>query len=239
MQLNKEDQKISDDAVKYMKSHKKEIIEKYVSCCPQTDNPVSIFMAGSPGAGKTEVSKRLVDEFDKRPLRIDADELRALCPNYIGTNAHLFQKAANRGVHILFDAAIKKQKCNLVLDSTFAYADAMRNIHRSLNRNRRVEIWFIYQEPILAWEFTKAREKVETRKISKDVFVNTYLNAHKNIILAKKEFGDLMQLHLLVKNTNNTDGILYSNIDTKKLDSFISKAYTKEDLDKIIYDSDV
>lgn len=80
----------------------------YTDNCPMASHPVSIFMAGSPGAGKTEVSKELVKEFDRKPMRIDADELRALCPDYVGTNAHLFQKAANKAINVLYDYALKK-----------------------------------------------------------------------------------------------------------------------------------
>jgi len=42
--------------------------------------PVSVFMAGSPGAGKTESSRNLIKRFTKDSqsvLRIDSDELRA------------------------------------------------------------------------------------------------------------------------------------------------------------------
>ncbi|WP_213067574.1 zeta toxin family protein, partial [Acinetobacter baumannii] len=39
--------------------------------------PVSVYMAGSPGAGKTEASIALVNLFaDSQILRIDPDELR-------------------------------------------------------------------------------------------------------------------------------------------------------------------
>src|SRR3989344_1771087 len=73
--------------------------EKYKSVL----KPVSLFMAGSPGAGKTEVSKGLIKRFEVSPIMIDADEIRKLCDGYTGDNAHIFQKAANKGVNILFD----------------------------------------------------------------------------------------------------------------------------------------
>ncbi|MBI3255577.1 MAG: zeta toxin family protein [Candidatus Andersenbacteria bacterium] len=115
-----------------------------------------MFMAGSPGAGKTEVSKRLLSRFEQKPLRIDADEIRTLMPGYVGANACLFQKAATKGVHILYDLALEKSY-NAILDGTFAYYDVLQNIQRSLDRGRKVEIFFVYQSPYHAWGFTKKR----------------------------------------------------------------------------------
>ena len=48
--------------------------------------PVSIFMAGSPGAGKTEASKALVREF-RDPVRIDPDELRSEFKQYFAARS--------------------------------------------------------------------------------------------------------------------------------------------------------
>ena len=47
-------------------------------------------MAGSPGAGKTEYSKRFVDGVKKDTgasiVRIDGDEIREILPQYNGSN---------------------------------------------------------------------------------------------------------------------------------------------------------
>lgn len=59
---------------------------------PPSDMPISVFMAGSPGAGKTEFSKRLLEILDKnRPkvVRMDGDELRKYLPGYTGGNSKI------------------------------------------------------------------------------------------------------------------------------------------------------
>jgi len=61
--------------------------------------------------------------------RIDADEIRSLCPGYTGADAHVFQEAATKGVHILYDYALRKG-INIILDGTFAYGNALDNIER-------------------------------------------------------------------------------------------------------------
>ena len=55
-------------------------------------NPTSVYMAGSPGAGKTEVSICLIDAIKQykgslKILRIDPDELRSNFEDYTGNNA--------------------------------------------------------------------------------------------------------------------------------------------------------
>ena len=82
--------------------------------------------------GGTCFSKRLISHFKQKPIRIDADEIRAMCEGYTGCNAHIFQKAATKGVNILYDYALKNN-LNVILDGTFAYGSSLENIERSLN----------------------------------------------------------------------------------------------------------
>ena len=56
-------------------------------------SPVSVFMAGSPGAGKTETAKALVKQLGDGFLHIDPDDFRAAIPGYNGSNSWLFQGA--------------------------------------------------------------------------------------------------------------------------------------------------
>jgi len=104
-----EDELVTKKAFDFIKSHRQLLFDTFCAECKKVNNPISVFMAGSPGAGKTEVSIGLIDEFDDRPVRIDADEIRMLCPNYNGTNAHLFQKAASKGVDLLYDFTLAKK----------------------------------------------------------------------------------------------------------------------------------
>src|SRR3989338_11007487 len=120
--MGEDEAKLEEEAFRFIKANRQELIRKFAnpSLYKPVENPISLFMAGSPGAGKTEVSKSLVKRFKDAPIRIDADEIRKVCEGYKGSNAHVFQKAANKGVNILFDYALK-EKLNLILDGTFAY----------------------------------------------------------------------------------------------------------------------
>ena len=197
------------------------------------ETPVSLFMAGSPGAGKTEVSKSLMKRFETRPVRIDADEIRTLCPGYTGANAHIFQKAATKSVNILYDYALHNG-LHLILDGTFAYGNALENIKRSLERKRKVELWYVYQDPMKAWEFTKAREALESRHVFKEQFIQAFVRSKENTVEAKRTFGNSLILNLLIKNMDNTDADLRLNIQSDELDRYIGRTYTSDELSRVL-----
>ena len=227
--MTTEEQRISDDAHEYIRKHTEEVIQRFTKDAQSVARPVSLFLAGSPGAGKTEVSRSLIKRFKTMPVRIDADEIRAMCPGYIGKDAHLFQKAATKGVHILYDYALNK-KLHLILDGTFAYGDSAQNIKRSIDKHRIIELWFVYQDPKKAWEVTIAREALERRHVSKEIFIKAFLKSQENAKNAKKLFGSAVVLNLLVKNTDHTDGILKLNIQAEELDAHIGASYSEENL---------
>jgi hypothetical protein len=57
-----------------------------------------------------------------------------------------------------------------------------------LDKGRKVAIFYIYQDPLIAWKFTQIREKVEGRYIPKEAFIDAFFNAKENVEKMKKEF---------------------------------------------------
>ena len=229
--MTEEELRQSKAAEEYIKKRKNLLIEKFASEKDYVSDvhPVSLFMAGSPGAGKTEVSKRLIEEFENKPVRIDADEIRSMFDGYTGTNAHIFQAACTIGVHKLYDYVLKNG-LNTILDGTFAYAKALENVDRSIRRNREVRIYYLYQEPVLAWEITKKREALEHRHVSKEVFIEAFFRARENAEGAKETFGDRVKLNLIIKNAKEgTDEII---INISRIDQFLKVRYTVDILKK-------
>lgn len=231
--MTPEEQQLEAQAREWVKSHAREIIAQFCGSCVKVNTPISLFMAGSPGAGKTEVSRSLMNKFETVPVRVDADEIRAMCPGYTGGNAHVFQKAASKGVNILYDHALASE-LHVIMDGTFAYGNALENIKRSLDKKRKVELWFIYQDPLKAWEFTKARESLESRHVSKDQFIQAFLCSKTNTIEAKRSYPDSLILNLLVKNIDNSEGELQLNVQSDELDRYIARSYTAEELATIL-----
>ena len=76
-------------------------------------------MAGTPGAGKTEVSKRFLEKFTATPIRIDADDSRHKIPGYNGSNSHIIQPATALAVDKVLEKVFEK-KYSFMLDGTFA-----------------------------------------------------------------------------------------------------------------------
>ena len=123
MEFSKEEQAISDEAIKFAKKNKKTIARRRTDpeiYLPE-DNPVSVFMAGSPGAGKTEASIALIDDFSNgfEVLRIDPDELRSEFEAYRGDNSWLFQGASSILVSKILDFAYKQSQ-SFLLDGTLS-----------------------------------------------------------------------------------------------------------------------
>lgn len=216
MKLNEEEKEIAQEAKEWVKKHKELLIEKFANDedHPPQENPVSFFTGGSFGAGKTEYSKQLQKKFPGIVL-IDADEIRKLCPQYDGKRASIFNKAAFKGQHILHNHALYEDK-HFVLDSTFsARLEQLRqNINRSLSRNRPVEIYYVYQDPKVAWLFTQVRERLYGRHIAKDKFINSIFEPKEKVDKIKSEFGDKIRLNLVI-NTTSSD---LTNVDLNSLD---------------------
>ena len=135
----KSDDYIKRQAICFARENKRRIAERYTDPLKflPDQKPVSVFMAGSPGAGKTEASKALLEELEnversRKILRIDPDDLRLEFEHYTGSNSWLFQPAVSILVEKIHDLALKQQQ-SFILDGTLLNDNkAEENIARSL-----------------------------------------------------------------------------------------------------------
>jgi len=235
------DEEIRTTAIAFAK-HNKESIAKGLTDPLKflpSKLPVSVFMAGSPGAGKTEFSKNLIvilekDE-ERRVIRIDADEIRPLMPGYTGHNSHLFQGAVSLVVEKIHDLALHKGQ-NFILDSTlFNHDKAADNVRRSIGKNRIVFIFFLYQDPKVAWRFTEIREQKEGRNIPKAAFIEQFLGSRETVSRLRKEFNEEVIIILVKKNfeTNTVDDLLEIKPGAT-IDDCFKISYNKEELESIL-----
>lgn len=225
------EKQIWNGVIAFARSNKKIIARRWTdkSIFPPEENPVSVFMAGSPGAGKTEASIALINLFAKTPLlRIDPDELRDEFAEYRGGNAWLFQGGVSILVEKILDFALEQQQ-SFLLDGTFSNLDvASRNVERSLQKNRFVQILYVYQNPVLAWSFVKAREDTEGRKIMPEHFVDQYFAARSVVNALKLRYGDDIHLDLLLKHIDNSGRLYKAGVE--KIDYHIPELYTRAHL---------
>lgn len=198
---------------------------------PQEER-AAIFMAGTPGAGKTEVATSLAELYEDTVL-IDADDFRTQFPEYSGHNSDEFQNAASWLVEFTFTKVIER-KLPFILDGTFAFSRALKNVERAIHHGFKPTIYFVYQDPLIAWEFTKAREKAEGRYMPKSAFINAYFKSRANIALVKQQLGHAVDLHIVIKDYQNRVVEILSDADD--IEIVLQKKYTKTELEEILND---
>ncbi|MDE1244257.1 zeta toxin family protein [Vibrio aestuarianus] len=237
LDLNDEEIAIRDRAVVFAKKNRTKICRRLTDktvYLPE-ESPVSVFMSGSPGAGKTESSKELVASItddQTQVLRIDPDDLRVEFEDYDGSNSYLFQRAVVTLVERAMDYIFKNDQSFLLDGTLSSYHVAEKNIQRSLDKNRDVLIIFVYQRPELAWEFVNAREKVEGRKILPEHFVEQFFGSQLVIELLKEKFGKKIQVDLLFKDNDGSTRTYHSNVSSLK--PYLKPNYTVEEVNKIV-----
>lgn len=218
----------------HAKENKKRIAKEFTNPAvyKAEKQPVSVFMAGCAGAGKTETAIELIASFGTPTMRIDPDELRGHFESYNGTNSWLFQYPVSILVDKIHDYALDQCQ-SFVMDGTLCnFERAEHNISRSLKRNRRCVIIFVYQKPELAWRFVEAREKVEGRRIAAEVFVGQFFETARVVNELKKKFGKKIRVDILIKNTDQSPKVEIPNVD--RIADVLHDGYDREGLLKLI-----
>ncbi|EPJ87326.1 zeta toxin family protein [Pseudomonas sp. CFII68] len=205
--------------------------------------PFTVFMAGSPGAGKTEIAKAMADDLDernlslysKRVLRIDPDDFRSLIPGYDGSNSYLFQRAVTKILEKVLDRAFKR-RLSFILDGTMANLGvAKRNIDRVLGSGRKAQIMYVYQRPELAWQFVQAREVTEGRNIPLQEFARQFVAARCNVIELKRIYGSQIHIDLLIKDFDGDDGQQVElDVAGDTIDALIPQIYDQAQLVELL-----
>lgn len=118
-----------------------------------------------------------------------------------------------------------KQKQSFILDGTLANYDvAARNIKRSLEKNRAVQVLYVYQEPAQAWKFVQVREAAEGRRILPEDFVRQYFAARDVVNRLKTKLGKAIQVDLLMKNNDGSQRFYRAGVD--QIDNHIPEKYS-------------
>lgn len=233
---------IQSNALAFARENRKQIAKELTDLNKYRpdDVPVSVFMAGSPGAGKTEFSKNIISILEKnnehQVIRIDGDDVRPLLPGYTGSNSYLFQGAISLIVEKIYDCVLS-QKQSFVFDGTFSkYEKAADNIKRSLDKGRRVFIFYVYQNPETAWRFTQKREQAEGRNIPKASFIEQFFGAKETIGRLRSEFGEQVRIFLVKKDfeTNTVEKQVEVKPDDPPIDEYVKNRYTKTNLENIL-----
>jgi UDP-N-acetylglucosamine kinase len=223
---------LSEEAYFFIKKgeNKKKIWNKFAGDKYYRERaPFTYFMAGAPGSGKTEIVRNYLADLFKNCIIADADEIRNLLPQYNGKNSHQMQRAASKGVDILYDGALK-YGYNIIVDGTFAlkYKKCEENIQRSLNKNRAIIIFYVFANPSVAWMYAKKREYTEGRKISAYAFIRSFFKARENVNKIKHKFGQ--RVYVVGLKSNYKEGLSKIKVDIKNVDEIQKVGYTCKSL---------
>jgi predicted ABC-type ATPase len=231
------EEQIKINAEAFARLNKKRIAKDLTSIekFPSVKEPVAVFMSGSPGAGKTETSLRLIEFFSSSRngvLRIDSDDLRPLIPGYTGANSSLFQSATSIIADKMQDCAIAQHQ-SYIFDGTLTNdVRASDNVRRCLKHGFSVYIIYVYQDPVQAWSFVKARERKDGRVVPIEAFIDQYFKARECVNSLKVEFETMIEVHLIVKNLDGTD--LKYEADILSIDTHVPETYTRDILRQMI-----
>lgn len=220
-----------DKYLEYAKANKEKFIASIIKGKKISKNKDAIFMAGSSGAEKTEVALGLSENYANHVV-IDADYFREQFHDYNGKNSSEFQKASSWLVEQAFKFVIQNGY-SFILDATFAILSAEKNIIRTEKSGFTTTIFYVYQDPNIAWEFTKEREITEGRHVPKQTFIDTYFQARENIEKIKERHPDVT-LHIIVKDYQNNVSEVHYSADNIQL--VISEQYNKQELEDILND---
>lgn len=229
---------IQSQAIEFARKNRKRIAKDFTDPNKYKPNklPVSVFMAGSPGAGKTEFSKNLVAILGEQKkhdvIRIDPDDMRELLPGYTRNNSYLFQGAVSLIVEKIHDFALSQNQ-SFIFDGTLSnYEKAANNIKRSLSKGRLVHIFYIYQKPKVAWGFTQKREAAEGRNIPKEAFIQQFFGAQETVGRLRKEFGEEVNIFMVKKDfeKNSVMEVVEIKPGGPSFDDYIKDRYTNSEL---------
>lgn len=162
-----------------------------------------------------------------------ADDIRAIFPKYTGKNSNVFQAACSVGVSVLYFHCLK-HCLNVIMDATFAYARALENVQVSLNKHRHVELHYLYQDPLIAWEFTQKREATEGRTVPREVFIDAFTGARRNIVQSYERFGERITVNVLLRNFHTGSDSFHQHVTKEAFDVLVPNTYTPSILDTIL-----
>ncbi|MDF1876174.1 zeta toxin family protein [Sulfurimonas sp. SAG-AH-194-I05] len=213
------DEDIKERAYRKIKSMKHILPNKFFHY--RNKNKKIIFMAGSPGAGKSETAQLLLSK-DLEIDIIDTDEIIKELNSDGGKNSHLYQKASSKGVSILTDYAFKNN-LSFILDGNFAeYNLQKKNIERALKHGYEIKIVFVNRNINDAKRFTRIREENSGRHEPDDIFIRKSFGCietvKKFLPTIEVSFYDLSN-RSIIENICENDFDLHTKANLEILDS--------------------
>ncbi|WED42866.1 zeta toxin family protein [Legionella cardiaca] len=155
----------------------------------QVKQPIVIFTAGLPGAGKsTYLQKKLPWVNSKTFAAIDADEIRAKLPEYKGWNVESTMPEVKDIVDDILNRIGKPCEYNLVYDSPMIHADFYEQLIAKL-KAMHYQTYIVYVKTPLNVAIARAKNRyLETgRYVSKSYLAEAEKNGQQTFNTIKKK----------------------------------------------------
>lgn len=208
---------LKQEAMKYIEENKTLLFETYLDKHSPLETKMAFFTAGPSGAGKTEFAQKLLD-LQSDLVHLDIDRIREFfhTVGYDGSNSHIFQAPAGRGMQYLFDEIVKQRGLSVLLDSNLSHLQtAQENMVKLLKNGYSIEIFYIYNRIEKCFLYTKERESVTKRGVPEDVFFKSIVKSREITYKIKQLFENDIVLNVIDKRENRH----YENISS---DEFIN-----------------
>jgi hypothetical protein len=185
------------------KRNQVEVLEKFFRDFPPIPHKTAFFMAGIPGAGKTEFVDQAIRDSMPRLVPLEHDKLVEYIDGYRPENYYNYRKAGSVLVTKVFDTCIRSGY-GFIFDGTLSHENGIRNVRKALKAGYEVYIVYILQDPDVAWELTQARELVKKRSIERSGFLNTCAKINENLLSIFRSFRNRPTFNFWVINKSGS-----------------------------------
>ncbi len=215
------------------KVNQQKVIAKCIGDSPRIDK-LAFFMAGIPGAGKTELAKGLQGSPHGDHIVIEHDQLVENIAGYTPENYYNFRTAGSTLVTKLFEHCLNNGY-SFIFDGTLSHENGYKNIKKSLDKGFSVIVLYVHQDIESAWKLTQDRELVKKRAIQRNGFIDTCQKITANLRKIFAAFQESPQFAFWIVNKNGSPGtensqlIFYDRMDPASGDKAVVEQVLNEE----------
>lgn len=195
-----------------------------------------IFLAGAPGAGKTEWIESFPDI--EHYVILDTDLYRSLFEGYMGSNASKFHQLASHVMDRMYSFCIK-QRYNMIVDGTFSNQQkAQENIAQCEKKNIPFSIVLVIQDPVISYLYTKKREQEKLRNVPREAFIEKF---YRSIEVIREMYSLYPKALIFITKKLKKVNPKFSDIqvkDIEQIDKLTNYTYNAKELEVMIQSLD-
>ncbi len=224
-----------EDAKRWVKLNRKKVATRFFEQFKPLESKIAFFMAGIPGAGKTEFAENTIRESSPVLMPIEHDKLVEYIDEYKPENYYSYRKAGSGLVSEVFQQSIRNGYA-FIFDGTLSNKNGIRNVSKALKAGYEVYIVYIIQEADVAWQLTQARELVVKRAIEKQGFIETCNKINENLLRLFNKHKDETNFNMWIIHKHGSSGmenataIIHGrDLDkTREIEKELNKSYNVE-----------